>query len=553
MNKLSLVLLFLAFAFLHAQEEKGIHAKVELVTGTKQNAQFLGIIQDTVNLGGIIQGQFTVVKIHKDRFKSITDDQGNDLLHPESTTLDSTQTVSTDTTANPAIAVSDTSVQDSMTNKEPTQDTTAVDSTQEKKVPAASSVPKEFTQEYKPSFLDSVEGKHVFVALERRSIDSVLAEDLNNLSLRILREKGVPVVFTKRTNFGYCREQACIRDSLLTYGAASVYQGSITAARTNDSVTILMSHTPLTDSTDGKKAAIAQMNLPIFSAFSDAISGNKMKHFFMQLLGEKIPSNGPQKSYIHIDTDPEGANLEIEGKESICKTPCTFTTMDTGNVVLYAYWNVDRHIWAARSSVKPIPGDTNKVTLKLKQSKPELLITSIPEGAEIYPGSAPLTISTKSIGKTPNKYPIYEPGASTIQLRKEGYRDTTVTFYAIPTGISNVEVEMTPITDPAEQIKQQEWLHEKKKNFVGKTLMGSSIAPILLGALFTYLAYEDYDDADDIKKDLNLPATSGGENYKKLVKKNHDLVDKGDRKMIIGGSLLGTGILLLGVGFTLSF
>jgi hypothetical protein len=82
--------------------------------------------------------------------------------------------------------------------------------------------------------------------------------------------------------------------------------------------------------------------------------------------------------------------------------------------------------------------------------------------------------------------------------------------------------------------------------------MGTSIAPFLLGALFTYLAMVDYDDADKIKDSLKFPA-SGGEKYQAKVKENKDLAESGDRKMIIGGSLLGAGALLLGVGFVLSF
>ena len=60
--------------------EEGIPSHVELVTGAKQDAQFLGVKDDTVSLGGTIQGQFTVIRIHKNRFKSIVDDNGNDLL-----------------------------------------------------------------------------------------------------------------------------------------------------------------------------------------------------------------------------------------------------------------------------------------------------------------------------------------------------------------------------------------------------------------------------------------------------------------------------------------
>ena len=82
--------------------------------------------------------------------------------------------------------------------------------------------------------------------------------------------------------------------------------------------------------------------------------------------------------------------------------------------------------------------------------------------------------------------------------------------------------------------------------------MGSALAPLLLGTLFVYLANVDYDDADRIKQDLDRPA-AGGEIFQEKAAENKDLVDKGDQKMIIGGSLLGTGVILLGVGFVLSF
>ena len=67
-----------------------------------------------------------------------------------------------------------------------------------------------------------------------------------------------------------------------------------------------------------------------------------------------------------------------------------------------------------------------------------------------------------------------------------------------------------------------------------------------------YLANLDYDDADKIKQDLDRPA-AGGEIFQEKAAKNKDLVDKGDKKMIIGGSLLGTGLILLGAGFVLTF
>ena len=51
---------------------------------------------------------------------------------------------------------------------------------------------------------------------------------------------------------------------------------------------------------------------------------------------------------------------------------------------------------------------------------------------------------------------------------------------------------------------------------------------------------------------LDSPA-AGGENFQARVAENKDLVDKGDRKMAVGGTLLGAGVILLGVGFVLTF
>lgn len=549
MKKYLFAFLFLATSILFAQEPPGIHASVELVSGAKQNVQFLGIHQDTVNLGGTIKGVFTVVKIHRERFKSIVDDQGNDLLNKP------VQEVSSPTTV-----AGDSSIQGSSVQNISVQDSSLQDSA------IAQTSPQDTASERQPTFLDSVEGKHIFVALERRSIDSSLAYELNRLSTKILQEQGVPVVFTPRTNFGYCREQSCIKDSLAAYGAASVFIGSISAAKALDSLNILMSYTVFepADTTNQKnnnksnnkitdKVNSASMTLSSLSALSDAIGKDKLSSFIQQLLGKNIKPKGPQTSYIHVETDPEGANLEIAGGEGFCKTPCTYPTLDTGKIVLYAYWNVDRHIWAAKSVVKPIPGDTNKISLKLKKAKPELYVTSSPVGAEIYPGSAPLTKKSKPIGRTPSKYPLDVPGLSTVQLRKEGFRDTSVTIYAPPTEMTTIDVQMEPLTKPEEILQQQEWLRSRKKNFVGHALMGSAIAPILVGALITYLAVDDYDEAKKIKNDLKKPAAPDGAKFQKLVDKNHDLVDSGDRKMIVGGSLVGAGILLFGVGFTLSF
>ena len=145
------------------------------------------------------------------------------------------------------------------------------------------------------------------------------------------------------------------------------------------------------------------------------------------------------------------------------------------------------------------------------------------------------------------------PGMTSLRLRKAGYRDTLVQFYVAPVSEINLDISMEHLTDFDEIKKQEEWYHQRKVSYIGKILMGSSLAPVLLGSLFLYLAQQDYDDAEDIKNDLKMPSAAKGANYNEKVQKNKDLVDSGDRYTIIGGSLIGAGIVVFGLGLVLSF
>mgnify|MGYP003547934677 FL=1 len=80
MKKIFLLLAasFLSHAF--AEDPQGMPVMVELISGTKQKAQFLGIANDTVSLGGYIKNEFTVLKFPKSQFKSILDSLGNNIL-----------------------------------------------------------------------------------------------------------------------------------------------------------------------------------------------------------------------------------------------------------------------------------------------------------------------------------------------------------------------------------------------------------------------------------------------------------------------------------------
>lgn len=519
MKKILLAIFFFALV-LHAEPLQGTHAYVELLSGAKQTAQFLGIQQDTVSLGGMIKGNFTVIKIAKNRFKSIVDDNGNDLLN--------------------AVVASDTATVVDSTAR--IQDSSTVDSVAQNNISEPSV----------ETILNEVDSKHVFVALERRSIDSLLASQMNVILMNLLREAGIPVIFAKRTDFGYCRETACITDSLSHYGASSVYIGSVVAAKSSDSISIQMTHHVFNDSNQ-KDVGAAQMNLSTMNTFSDAMSNNKLKNFVLLLQGKEISKPKQKKSYIHVETDPEGVTIATATQGEICRSPCTFATQDSGKVTLYAYWNVNQQLWGARHAVNPIPFDTTKISLKLKQMRPELRVMTTPSNAQIYAGSDSITIKSKPIGKSPDKFPIYEPGLKTIQIRKEGFRDTSITTFVPPSDLTDISVELQPITDIDELHKQEEWIRKSKIRKLGLTLIGSAFAPVLVGGMFTYLASQDYDDANKIKQELNRPATSGGAHYQQKIQDNHDLVEKGKRKMTIGGSLIGAGLAILGIGFVLTF
>ena len=286
--------------------------------------------------------------------------------------------------------------------------------------------------------------------------------------------------------------------------------------------------------------------------FQDAAKDGAIVNLIKKAAGISVPTKR-KRSYIHVETDPESATISRPEKDAICKSPCTFAVTDTGKIEINAYWNVDKHLWGAQTFVHPLPGDTVKVSLKLKRVIPEIKIVSNPVGAEIFPGSEEITRDSKSIGTTPKIVPLTNPGMAHLRLRKEGYRDTLVNFYVAPISEISLDIAMEHLTDFEEIKKQEEWLKQRKVSFIGKVLMGSSVAPIIAGSLLLYLGQKSYDDADDIKAELKMPSAAKGENYNRKKQKNKDLVDTGDRYTIIGGSLIGTGIAVFGLGLFLTF
>ena len=515
-------LILLTVQVLLAAEPQGPSVSVELLSGTKQKAQFLGIQNDTVQLGGYINNKFTVVRIAKSKFKSIVDSSGTNLLQGKADSA-IVKSGSSAVTADSVQAVNDSLGNDSLAQPQ-------------------------VTESSKPLELSS---PTVLVSFEDEIGDSTLAMQINTLTARFLLESGEKIHILKKKDIPDCSDNICLQDTLSAKGATTIYFGRVAPVQKKDSLALQLTRVIFEE--ELPTIYKSELRISRSKAVTDALSKDNLKIFLLEAQGKDASNLKEKKGYIYIDTDPEGATLSRAEDNALCRSPCTIPVTDTAAVTIHAFWNVDQHLWGGSTTVHPIMGDTVWRSMKLKRVNPELRIITNPAGAEIFSGKGEITKRSKTIGTTPARYPIMEPGLIQFKLRKFGFKDTLVAVYVPPVSDVTVNVDLQQETNFNEIQTQQDWEKARKKIRLGHTMMGVSIAPIIVGALFTYLGQLDYDDAKDIKDELNSSATAGGEFYQKKVKENKDLVNDGDQKTVIGLTLIGAGILVLGVGFFISF
>ena len=553
------LLITIAFITAFAAEE-GKYVDVELMSGTHQRAKFLGIENDTVSLGGYIQNKFTVVKIAKKQFKKIVDEQGNDLLNQASEPTAETKVA--EPVAKPAkkdsvkadVSRTEAAKVEVKKAEAPKEEIAQVDSA--KATPAqndsaqASESSETAPTPKQPAAKPII--KSVLVAYDaEENVDKSFADQFTALTARLLFESGEKPQIIRKTDIQNCNDYVCIQNELASMGFNSIYFGDISHDIRTDSIHLNLTHAFYEDSLPTLHRST--LTVPAKSAFSEAIANNKLSNQLLDVQGKKIIVTKKNRSYIHVETDPDGATISRAEDDDICKSPCTFVTTDTSKFTLYAYWNVDRHLWGTSTNIIPLPGDTTHVSLKLKRVSPEIRIQTFPEGASVYKADSPITKRTKAIALTPEKIHTYEMGTDSIIIRKAGYRDTLINFFVAPVPQIDLSIDLQKLTDFDEIEKQNKWIHEKKMQTLGEAFIGGAAGTALIGALFLYLAHLDYNDADEIKKELQIPGSSKGENYKNKVSKNHKYVNQGDNKAIAGGILLGTAAALLGVGIYFVF
>lgn len=533
-------LLFLA-TLLFAQTTNGVEVKVELVSGTTQKAQFLGIENDTVSLGGYIKDKFTVIRIAKGQFKSIVDAQGKNLLDQATPKAEASKAASSTAAADSVkVTAKDT------TQVAATKDTTGTAT--ENAAAAPSSSAQDSTAE--PLQVARVlEGKKIFAGIEPANVPKQKAAMLTAITTTALTETDPQYMYSDSKSFTHCDDNTCVQKEWAKLGASEVIFGKLTYGKTPDSLELQLKRVLFDDSLPTIKTET--INISSNQPITDVMAADKLKNILFAIQGKESPKSNT-KSYIRVETDPEGATISRPEKDAICKTPCTFATLDTGKIVLNAYWKVE-HLWGAQTTIRTIPGDTVKVSLKLKKISPEIRIMTHPSGAEIYKGSETITKESTPLAYTPDKFIYNDPGMASVRLRREGYKDTLVNFYMAPVPETNVNIELEEIKDFDEIQAQKEFFQSRKIYNLGKTLMGSALAPVLIGTIFLYLGNQDYNKAKDLKTQLELPGDPEGENYKRKMKENRDYAESGDNKMIAGGSLIGAGILLFGIGLYLTF
>lgn len=549
MKKIIPLIIFTLAASIWA-EDPGVQAQVELLSGTRQKARFLGIKNDTVSLGGYIQNQFTVVRIAKSQFKKIVDEQGNDLLNGSATKQEAPKTTAAETTPSPKVdstkkAASATAQAKDQAATQATTQTASNTAT----APAESQAKSDSTTTAN-SDTASVQRGSSLIAYEFKNGDATIASQVTALTSHLLQENDETVQIHRREEFPDCDDNICIQNKLYESGFSTIYFGNIQTKAKTDSLNVSLTRVFYEDSLPTLHKS--QMTLSSENFFNDAFTNEKMKYFILDAQGRHV-KNKATTAYIHIETDPEGATISRSEKNSICKSPCTFATRDTGKIALHAFWKVDQHHWGATTNIIPILGDTVKTSLKLKKISPEIRIITQPDDAEIYIGGTKITKHSKPLARTPNKIHALDMGYDSLLIRRAGFRDTTVSFYVAPVPQLDLSVDLEKITDFSEIEAQQKWLHDRKMLHIGQGLIGGALGSAVIGALFLYLAHIDYTDADDIKSQLNTPGSLQGKNFQKEVKKNHDLVKHGDQKTVVGGTLLGVGAALLGFGLYFVF
>ena len=262
----------------------------------------------------------------------------------------------------------------------------------------------------------------------------------------------------------------------------------------------------------------------------------------------------PGNGNLLVVSETEACSLFVNGIPLNQLTPDTIKNIKPGKYTVSIKKVVkDVERWGVQV-VKINADSLNRVFVPMLKPETRLTLNTNPENVEVFLNEEP----------TENVMPHYmtdvavenvKPQVSaTLYFRKVGYRDTSIVTEIRPYMPNLVMVDMTPVLDDLDFIQaQRAFDKERSQRRIGRGLLWSSIAPIIIGGVLWGLAESDWSDAADKKKAYNKLSAFDSEDTRKMVKDNHRLNDSGDMKFGIGAALGGIGLGLLTAGFILAF
>jgi len=489
---------------------------VELQSGVKQKAWYLGMQNDSVVLGGQVNGQETSVKLPRSRFVKI-------LVLPDSTplVLDTPKTAPVNIPA-PVTSI-DTLTQNSAITVEPEPDPWM--------------------------------GHLIIVPPDLQGVDTNWRQGLQTLTSQLLRERGkLPVISLNAQDIAHFANMEELINHLRKIKAMGLL-GTQGKARGDSLQIVFRVIWTLGDSIHSQQASKGTRG-----DWSRWLLSNEPWQALEKAIGQNLLPHAPdvllrKTATIYVETDPEGAQVSIGNEMQTCKAPCRIPIhSDTAShVLLWASWKVENHLWSSKANIYVAPGDSLKTLMKLEPAHAFIQLTSQPANAEIYPASEPWSPSIRPWGQTPFLLSDFEPGIQAWRISARGYRDTIVELIPDPTSGTQIHVTLHPLLDPNLLAQQNNQFLAQRRNLLGKSLVGASIGPFLLGGTLLWLAQNDFHKAETIKKNLAEPSSASGPNYLAQVKANKDAVQNGRNKVIIGSSLTGLGLLLSTIGVSIWF
>ncbi len=252
-----------------------------------------------------------------------------------------------------------------------------------------------------------------------------------------------------------------------------------------------------------------------------------------------------------VTSNPDSSEIYINGESLEQFSPDTIRKIKPGKYTISIKKKLKDVDWWGSKTVKINADSLNKVFIEVERPKTKLTVATIPDGVEVYLDKQP-NESVMPEHLTDVSFETEPSVQKILYLRKVGYLDTALSVEVRAFMPNPVYVELEAVDNASVVEMQREYDRERSKRRIGRGLLWGSIAPIVAGGVFWYLAEKDWSDAADKKTAYNKSAFESRDTQR-LVKQNKDLNDSGDTKGLValGFGVLGAGLFV--TGFVLAF